>query len=207
LKSGAASPCAFKYLFFLENYKVTDAEFTASETPEPAPRADDAGQPAAAESMAALVAQLEAKVAAAEAEAAKARDDWMRAKAETENVRRRGQEDVAKAHRFGIESFASELLAVKDSLDASLTVENASVESYRQGVELTAKQLAAAFEKNAVKTIDPVGEKFDPHRHQAISQVESDQEPNTVVQVLQKGYLLHDRVLRPALVMVAKGKE
>ena len=197
----------FKYLFFLENYDVTDAEFTAPQTPEPAERADDAGQPAPAESMAARGAQLEAKGAAAEAEAAKARDDWMRAKAETENVRRRAQEDVAKAHRFGIEGFASALLAVKDSLDASLKVENASVESYRQGVELTNKQLEAAFEKNALKAIDPQGEKFDPHRHQAISQVESEQEPNTVVQVLQKGYLLHDRVLRPALVMVAKAKD
>ena len=186
---------------------MTDAEFTASQQPDPAPRADDAGHPAAAESMAALVAQLEAKVAAAEAETAKARDDWMRAKAETENVRRRSQEDVAKAHRFGIEAFASELLAVKDSLDASLKVDNASVETYRQGVELTEKQLTAAFEKNSLKAIDPLGEKFDPHRHQAISQVESEQEPNTVVQVLQKGYALHDRVLRPALVMVAKGKD
>lgn len=197
-----------KYLFFLENWNVTDAEFTAPQSPEPAPRADDAGQAAPPEALAGLVAQLEAKLAAAESEAAKARDDWMRAKAETENVRRRSQEDVAKAHRFGIESFASQLLAVKDSLDASLKADaGTAVETYRQGVELTAKQLDAAFEKNALKAIDPVGEKFDPHRHQAISQVESDQEPNTVVQVLQKGYLLHDRVLRPALVMVAKGKE
>lgn len=184
---------------------MTDADFTASQTPAPQP--GEAGQPAPGESMAALVAQLEAKVAAAEAEAARARDDWMRARAETENVRRRSQEDVGKAHRFGIESFAAELLAVKDSLDASLKVDNAPVETYRQGVELTARQLDAAFEKNAVKAIDPVGEKFDPHRHQAIGQVESEQEPNTVVQVLQKGYTLHDRVLRPALVMVAKGKE
>jgi molecular chaperone GrpE len=184
---------------------VTDADFTAQQPNESAPRAEDAG--AAAEGTPALVAQLEAKLADAEAQAAKAKDDWMRAKAETENVRRRGQEDVAKAHRFGIESFASELLAVKDSLDASLKAENASLESYRQGVEITARQLEAAFEKNALKAIDPTGEKFDPHRHQAISQVESDQEPNTVVSVLQKGYTLHDRVLRPALVMVAKGKE
>ena len=187
---------------------MNDAEFTSPQaTPEAQPRADDAGAPAAPEASAALVAQLEARLAEAEAQAAKAKDDWTRAKAETENVRRRGQEDVAKAHRFGIESFASELLAVKDSLDASLKVENASVESYRQGVELTARQLDAAFEKNALRPIDPAGEKFDPHRHQAISQVESDQEPGTVVSVLQKGYLLHDRVLRPALVMVAKAKE
>jgi len=186
---------------------VTDAEFTAQPTPEPMPRADDAGAPGEPGAMASLVAQLEAKLAEAEAQANKNKDDWMRAKAETDNVRRRAQEDVAKAHRFGIESFASELLAVKDSLDASLKVENASVETYRQGVELTARQLDAAFEKNALKAIDPMGEKFDPHRHQAISQVESDSEPNTVVSVLQKGYLLHERVLRPALVMVAKSKE
>ena len=187
---------------------MTDAEFSSSQAPSEAQeRADDAGAPAGMEATAALVAQLEAKLAEAQAQAAKLKDDWMRAKADTENVRRRGQEDVAKAHRFGIESFAAELLAVKDSLDASLKVENASVESYRQGVELTARQLDAAFEKNALKAIDPAGEKFDPHRHQAIGQVESDQEPGTVVSVLQKGYLLHDRVLRPALVMVAKGKD
>jgi len=96
---------------------------------------------------------------------------------------------------------------VKDSLDAALAVENASVESFKQGVEITARQLDSAFEKHAVKAVDPKGEKFDPHRHQAISQVESDQEPGTVVTVLQKGYLLHDRVLRPALVVVAKARE
>jgi molecular chaperone GrpE len=191
----------------MENSFVTDADFSAPPPSDPAPRADDAGQGQPPEALAALVAQLEARLAAAEAEAARAKDDWIRAKADTENVRRRGQDDVAKAHRFGIESFASELLAVKDSLEASLKVENASVEAYRQGVEITARQLDSAFEKSSLKAIDPAGEKFDPHRHQAIGQVESDSEPNTVVQVLQKGYLLHDRVLRPALVMVAKARE
>jgi len=93
---------------------------------------------------------------------------------------------------------------VKDSLDAALAVENASLESFKKGVEITSRQLDSVFEKFAIKVLDPAGEKFDPHRHQAISQVESDQEPNTVVAVLQKGYLLHDRVLRPALVTVAK---
>lgn len=151
-----------------------------------------------------LLAQLEARLADAEAQAARVREDWLRAKAETDNVRRRAQEDVAKAHRYGIEGFANELLAVRDSLEASLKVENAPVETYRQGVEITARQLDAAFEKYALKAIDPQGEKFDPHRHQAISQVEGPQEPNTVVSVLQKGYLLNDRVLRPALVIVSK---
>ena len=154
----------------------------------------------------ARVSELESLLAAAQAEAGKARDDWLRAKAETENIRRRGQEDVARAHRYGLEGFASELLAVKDSLDAALTVENTSIESFKEGVELTARQLEAVFQKFAIGEIAPDGEKFDPHRHQAISQVESDQEPGTVVTVLQKGYLLNDRVLRPALVIVAKEK-
>jgi molecular chaperone GrpE len=151
-------------------------------------------------------ADLQAKLAAATSEAEKLREDWLRAKAETDNVRRRGQEDVAKAHRFGIEGFSGALLAVKDSLDAALTVENTSIESFKEGVELTARQLDSVFEKFAIKAIDPKGEKFDPHRHQAIGQLESEQEPNTVVNVLQKGYMLHDRVLRPALVMVSKAR-
>jgi molecular chaperone GrpE len=96
---------------------------------------------------------------------------------------------------------------VKDSLDAALVVENTSIESFKEGVEITARQLESVFDKFAIKVINPAGEKFDPHRHQAISQVESAQEANTVVAVLQKGYLLHDRVLRPALVTVAKARE
>jgi molecular chaperone GrpE len=151
--------------------------------------------------------ELEAQLAAATAEVEKLRDDYLRARAEIENVRRRGQEDVSKAHRYGLEGFAGALLAVKDSLDAALTVENTSIESFKEGVELTARQLESVFQKFQVSAIDPQGQKFDPHRHQAISQVESDQEPGTVVTVLQKGYLLHDRVLRPALVIVAKGIE
>ena len=154
----------------------------------------------------ARVSELEAQLAAAQAEAGKARDEWLRAKAEAENVRRRGQEDVARAHRYGLEGFASELLAVKDSVDAALTVEHTSIESFKEGAELTARQLEAVFQKFAITGIAPEGQKFDPHRHQAISQVESDQEPGTVVTVLQKGYLLNDRVLRPALVIVAKEK-
>jgi molecular chaperone GrpE len=152
------------------------------------------------------LAELEAQLAAASADAGRAREEWLRAKAETDNVRRRGQEDVARAHRYGLEGFAGALLAVKDSLDAALTVENTSIESFKEGVELTARQLDAVFQKFAITEVVPQGEKFDPHRHQAISQVEADQEPGTVVTVLQKGYLLNDRVLRPALVIVAKPK-
>jgi len=181
---------------------VTDANLSGAPGASPNGRpGNEDGNPEAG--VDARLAELEAKLAAAVADAEKLREDWLRAKAETDNVRRRGQEDVAKTHRFGIEAFAAALLAVKDSLDAALTVENISVESFKEGVELTARQLDAVFEKFAVTPIVPEGEKFDPLRHQAISQVPSDAEPGTVVAVLQKGYLLHDRVLRPALVTVA----
>ena len=134
-------------------------------------------------------------------------DAWLRAKAETENMRRRAAEDVDKARKFAVENFASELLAVKDSLEAALAVESPSVENLKDGVELTLKQLVAAFGRNNLLDIDPMGEKFDPHQHQAIQMIESDQPANTVVTVLQKGYRLNERTLRPALVMVAKGKD
>lgn len=134
-------------------------------------------------------------------------DAWLRAKAETENIRKRAVTDVANAHKYAVENFATELLAVKDSLEAALAVETATVESLKNGVELTLKQLAAAFEKFKLAELNPAGEKFDPHRHQAISMVPADAPPNTVVQVLQKGYALHDRVIRPALVTVAKAPD
>ena len=149
---------------------------------------------------------LEEMIRQAELKAEEHHDAWLRAKAETENVRRRAQEDIAKAAKFAVEKFASELLAVKDSLEAALATETPSVESLKSGNELTLKQLVAAFEKSNLREVNPLGEKFDPNFHQAISMVESEQEPNTVVTVLQKGYLLADRVLRPALVIVAKAK-
>nr|WP_186408856.1 nucleotide exchange factor GrpE [Candidatus Accumulibacter aalborgensis] len=147
---------------------------------------------------------LEETLREAELKAAEFHDSWLRAKAETENVRRRAQEDIAKAAKFAIDRFARDLLAVKDSLEAALATDAGTVDSFRSGTELTLRQLAAAFDKAAVTEVNPCGDKFDPHRHQAISVVESEQEPNTVVTVLQKGYLLADRVLRPALVVVAK---
>ena len=149
---------------------------------------------------------LEEMIRQAELKAEEHHDAWLRAKAETENVRRRAQEDIAKAAKFAVEKFASELLAVKDSLEAALATETPSVESLKSGSELTLKQLVAAFEKSNLREVNPLGEKFDPNFHQAISMVESEQEPNTVVTVLQKGYLLADRVLRPALVIGAKAK-
>jgi molecular chaperone GrpE len=150
---------------------------------------------------------LEELLKVAERQAAEHHDAWMRAKAETENMRRRAAEDVDKARKFAVENFASELLAVKDSLEAALAVESPSVENLKDGVELTLKQLVAAFGKFNLHDIHPMGEKFDPHQHQAIQMIESDQPANTVVTVLQKGYRLNERTLRPALVMVAKGKD
>lgn len=150
--------------------------------------------------------ELEQRLKQAEEAAQEHHEAWLRAKAESDNVRKRSQVEIANAHKFAVENFAGELLAVRDSLEAALGSEKASAESMRSGVELTLRQLASVFEKFNVTPIDPAGQKFDPHRHQAISTAESDAEPNTVVQVLQKGYLLHDRVIRPALVVVAKAK-
>ncbi len=150
---------------------------------------------------------LEKTLADAVAKAAENYDLYVRAKAEMENIRRRSAEDVLKANKFGVEKIADALLAVKDSMDAALVVENTSVESFKTGVELTARQLAQVFEKFSIVELNPVGEKFDPTRHQAIAALESDQAPNTVINVMQKGYLLHERVLRPALVAVAKEKQ
>jgi molecular chaperone GrpE len=153
-----------------------------------------------------VMPSLEEMLAEAERKAQEHYDAWMYAKAEAENIRRRAHEDTEKARKFALEKFSGELLSVKDSLDAALNVESATVESYKSGVELTQKQLSSVFEKFNIVELNPVGEKFDPHKHQAISMVEAEAEPNTVVQVLQKGYTLHERVLRPALVMVSKAK-
>jgi molecular chaperone GrpE len=142
---------------------------------------------------------LEEKLAEAEAQV-------LYVKAEGENIRKRSVEDIDKARKFALERFSGELLSVKDSLDAALAVENANLESYKNGVELTQKQLINIFEKFAINEIKALGEKFDPNQHQAISMVESEEEPNKILTVLQKGYLLNERVIRPALVTVSKTK-
>ena len=149
---------------------------------------------------------LEEALRQAELKAAEHHDAWLRAKAETENMRRRAQDDIAKASKFAAEKFATAMLPVKDSLEAALAVENQTVDKIREGVELTLRQLVSAFEGAKLAEENPLGQKFDPNRHQAISMVEADAEPNTVVTVLQKGYLLNERVIRPAMVMVAKAK-
>jgi molecular chaperone GrpE len=146
----------------------------------------------------------EAKIAALEAALEESKANVLYIKAEGENIRRRASDDIDKARKFALEKFSNELLAVKDSLDAALLIEAADVQSYKDGVQLTAKQLSGVFEKFNIAEINPVGEKFDPNKHQAISMLENSGEPNTVTTVLQKGYTLNDRVLRPALVMVAK---
>jgi len=150
---------------------------------------------------------VEQKLAAAEARVAEMQDAFLRAKAESENMRRRAQEDIARAHKFAIESFAEALVPVKDSLEMALKVDTPSVDSLKEGVEMTLKQLSTAFDKNRLLEIHPkAGEKLDPMRHQAISIVPAEQEANTIVTVLQKGYMIADRLLRPALVTVSQEK-
>ncbi len=134
-------------------------------------------------------------------------DAWLRAKAEADNVRKRAQTDIANAHKYALEGFASELLPVRDSLEAALASGDAAPDALRSGVELTLKQLITVFERFSIKAINPLGEKFDPHKHQGIGVVEADAHPNTVVSVLQKGYSLNDRVIRPALVTIAKSQD
>jgi len=151
-----------------------------------------------------IMPSIEELLRQAELAAQEHHDAWLRAKAEADNVRKRAQADIAGAHKYAIENFSIALLAVKDSLEAALAAGNASADSLRSGVELTLKQLNSAFEKSNITEINPAGQRFDPHRHQAISTVEADAEPNTVVEVFQKGYLLNDRVIRPAMVSVAK---
>jgi molecular chaperone GrpE len=188
-------------------------EKPTSQNPTPADdaarqAADAAGQqPAGAASAADTQASsAEAALAEAQAKVAELQESFLRAKAETENVRRRAQEDVSKAHKFAIENFAEHLLPVIDSLEAAVAHSSDDLAKVREGVELTLRQLTGALEKGRVVAINPIGEKFDPHRHQAISMVPAEQEANTVVAVLQKGYVINDRVLRPALVTVAAPK-
>ncbi len=130
------------------------------------------------------------------------------AKAETENVRRRGFEDAEKTRKYALESFSQELLIVKDSLEASLNSETIDLTTLKDGVELTLKQLNSVFEKFNIDEINPIDEKFNPNEHQAISMIESeDKEANTILNVLQKGYKLNERVIRPAMVVVSKLKD
>ena len=150
---------------------------------------------------------MEDELADLKTKLAEMQDNFLRAKAEAENIRRRAAEDIAKAHKFAIENFAEHLIPVSDSLYAALATEAGDAKAFKEGLEITLKQLVAAFEKGRLVEINPTpGAKFDPHQHQAISMVPSDQEANTVVSVLQRGFLIADRVLRPALVTVSQAK-
>lgn len=146
-----------------------------------------------------------ADLLAAQAKIEDLNDAWLRARADTENMRRRAQEDVSNAHKYSVGKFATDLLSVKDSLEMALLDESSQFDTLKNGVDLTLKQLASIFERFGVNEINPVGEKLDPHKHQAMSMQPSEKELNTVLTVLQKGYQLHERVLRPAMVVVSSG--
>jgi molecular chaperone GrpE len=175
-------------------------ETTTSTTPP----ATEAVEPATLEDS---IAQLQNELGALQAKNVDLADQFLRANADAANARRRADEEIAKARKFAVEAFAESLLPVADSLEAGLAIANATSEQIQEGVQATLRQLIAALERNKVIAIAPAaGAKFDPHQHQAISVVPSEQEPNTIVTVLQKGYLIADRVLRPALVMVSASK-
>ncbi len=171
--------------------------------PQATPTPDQATDSAAADPL----TQAHAELAEFKAKSAELADQFLRAKAEAENARRRAEEDISKARKFAIEAFAESMLPVTDSLEAGLTIKDATPEQIREGAEATLRQLTAALERNKVIAINPpAGTRFDPHQHQAISVVPADQEANTVVSVLQKGYTIAERVLRPALVTVTAPK-
>jgi molecular chaperone GrpE len=172
-----------------------------------APQGDGASAAPATPEAPAAALSLEQQLAEAQAKAAEAADAYLRAKAEAENTRRRADEEISKARKYAVEGFAESLLPVIDSLQAAIAMPDAKVEAVLEGVHATLRQLTAALERNKVVPIaPPPATKFDPHHHQAISMVPADQDANTVVAVLQKGYLINDRVLRPALVTVAAPK-
>jgi molecular chaperone GrpE len=180
---------------------------TAAPAMPPVARGDAAPETIPAPLPADPAPDIAALLRRAEDEAAELKDAWLRARADVDNLRRQSANDVARAHKYAIERFAGDVLPVRDALESALAAANAGPEALRAGVELTLKQLDAALEKARIVEIDPLGQKFDPHRHQAMAMIESDQPANKVVQFLQKGYLLIDRVLRPAMVAIAKDRE
>ena len=150
------------------------------------------------------VSSLQDKINGLQTKLAEAEANVLYVKAESENIRRRAQEEVEKTRKFALERFVGELLAVKDSLDAALLIETTDVANYKDGMQLTTKQLASVFDKFSIVELNPLGEKFDPNLHQAISMLASTEMSGTILTVLQKGYTLNERVLRPALVTVAQ---
>jgi molecular chaperone GrpE len=190
---------------FKKSNKATD--MTTPENEPTSPTDANGHAAASAEASAAAEPSWEQRYADLEAKHQEAADAFLRAKAEAENTRRRAEEEMSKARKFAVEGFAESLLPVVDSLTAAIALPDAKVEQVLEGVHATLRQLTAALERNKVVAINPpAGTKFDPHQHQAISMVPAEQDANTVVAVLQKGYLIADRVLRPALVTVAAPK-
>lgn len=186
---------------------VNTAQANEATQSNPDPRPIEEQEAAAAFQQADIVGTLTADLADAKAQIADLADQYLRAKAEVDNARRRADEEVSKARKFAVDSFAESLLPVVDSLEAGIGIQEANVQQIREGAEATLKQLHSALARNKVLPIAPeAGTRFDPHFHQAISMVTAEQEPNTVVMVLQKGYQMAERVLRPALVTVTAPK-
>jgi molecular chaperone GrpE len=179
----------------------------ATQNQDPKPQSDEELAAAAAMTATDPLADALAELANLKAQNADLADQYLRAQADVQNARRRADDEIAKARKFAVEGFADSLLPVLDSLEAGLAIPNVTVEQLREGSEATLRQLKSALERNKVVEIaPPAGTKFDPHHHQAISVVPAAQDPNTVVSVLQKGYSIADRVLRPALVTVTAPK-
>lgn len=179
----------------------------AAQIAEVVEQAAAAATAAAAQEAAPAEPNLEEQLHAAQLRMAELQDSLLRARADGENIRRRAQEDITKAHKFAIESFAESMVPVKDSLEMALKVDVPTIDSLKEGVEMTLKQLSSAFEKNRLLEVLPAqGDKLDPMKHQAVSVVPAEQEANTVVSVLQKGYMISERLLRPAIVTVAQAK-
>jgi molecular chaperone GrpE len=179
----------------------------ATQNPENNPLSDEELAAAAAMTPTDPLADAQAELANLKAQNADLADQYLRAQADVQNARRRADEEISKARKFAVEGFADSLLPVLDSLEAGLAIPNATLEQIREGSEATLRQLKSALERNKVVEIaPPAGTKFDPHHHQAISVMPAEQEANTVVSVLQKGYLIAERVLRPALVTVTAPK-
>jgi molecular chaperone GrpE len=175
---------------------------------EPSPEELEAAHAANEADALAALAQAQAELAALQAKNTELADQYLRAQADVQNARRRADDEITKARKFAVEAFAESLLPVTDSLEAGLAIKDATPEQIREGAEATLRQLKSALERNKVIEVAPApGTRFDPHQHQAISVVPApEQEPNTVVSVLQKGYTINERVLRPALVTVSAPK-
>ena len=204
LLKSESSPLIDRGIYFLRTLFMSEATTTH---PDNTPSSDEALTAAAGMAPTDALADAQAELANLKAQNADLADQYLRSQADVQNARRRADDEIAKARKFAVEGFADSLLPVLDSLEAGLAIPNVTMEQIREGSEATLRQLKSALERNKVLEIaPPAGTKFDPHHHQAISVVPAEQEANTVVNVLQKGYSIADRVLRPALVTVTAPK-